>query len=365
MTGGALLGRLEPRFIALDTHLRRRPRPERGTADPTSADVSVVVQGPIAGRPDDPPDARITQQTLRSVRTVLPAAELILSTWRGSDLTGLDADRVVLSEDPGPDRSRDLTTPILNNVNRQVVVTRAGLEHATRRLAMKLRTDMLLVHDGVLTLHGGWPARADELRILEERVLAPTHFSFNPRRVYDNGRFLYTVSDWSHFGLREDLLDLWSVPHWDVSFEWLLGRRIVAVEQWLWMSLLNRHDAGASFDRPDALRHSELSVANNTVLVEPEDMGVRFGKFELSARHRTALYTHGEWQRLYTRHCLRSPVAVHDAQGLLRTAADQLWLRRLSPRLIGELPFDARPVSAPVVPPATPNRPEVVGSEQA
>ena len=58
-----------------------------------SKEISVIVQGAV--------DKKITPKTLKSVRKYLPNAEIILSTWEGTDISGLDYDIVLLSKDPG------------------------------------------------------------------------------------------------------------------------------------------------------------------------------------------------------------------------------------------------------------------------
>jgi hypothetical protein len=73
-------------------------------------DISVVVQGPIHKQDN------LTKRVLESVRTHLPNAELILSTWKGSDVDGLDCDVLLLNDDPGAINGY--------NVNRQIVSTR-------------------------------------------------------------------------------------------------------------------------------------------------------------------------------------------------------------------------------------------------
>lgn len=358
-----VLGALEGVVAGVDRMLARAPEPPVTRGARSSSALSVVVQGPVYGRPTDPPSKRYTMRCLESVRRALPHAELILSTWRGTDVAGLPADVVVLNDDPGPVAPRD-PRGVSNNVNRQVVTTRAGLERASRPLAMKLRSDIELADGRALKLFGGWPARAERVRVLRERILVPTYYSFNPGRIY--ARFPYTVSDWCHVGLLEDLADLWATPHWDTSFEWLLGRRVVAVEQFLWMSLLNRHDEDATFERPDLIAHSELSIANNVVLLEPTDLGLRFLKFVAPSRHRVALYTHGEWVRLYERHCLGADRWGTDPQGAFRAVVARGWIRGVSERLWGPA-SDLRPTPRPVVPPQTPNQasvhacPEAVG----
>ena len=102
-----------------------------------SKDISVVVQGPIHTQDN------LTKRVLESVRTHLPDAELILSTWKGSNVDGLDCDVLLLNDDPGAINGR-------NNVNRQIVSTRNGLQKATRTYAVKLRTDMQLTGTGFI-----------------------------------------------------------------------------------------------------------------------------------------------------------------------------------------------------------------------
>ena len=56
-------------------------------------DITVVVQGAV--------DREKTPICLQSIRRMLPGAFIILSTWEGTDVDGLEYDDVVLSEDPG------------------------------------------------------------------------------------------------------------------------------------------------------------------------------------------------------------------------------------------------------------------------
>ncbi len=363
-----VLGLLESTYLNVDALLRARPSPPspRRPLPPTA--VGVVVQGPVVGRYDEPPHQRHTKAVLQSVRRVLPEAELVLSTWEGADLAGLDADTVVLSPDPGPRTSRETGRhALVNNVNRQVVSTRAGLEALNRPYALKLRSDLELVHAGFLRYAGGWPTRDDRVRVFRERVLVSTTFTANPRRAFDvygegdarrSGRvdrFPYHVSDWVQFGLLEDLVELWRTPTWDVQFEWLLGNRVVTSEQWVWMSLLNKHDQGASFERRDVLEHSALSITNNLVVLEPEDLGVRLLKFVPEPRHATALLTHGEWERMYERYCTDRRRVLPDPQGLLRALVNRVWVRNLGPRLRHDPVATQAPVR-PVIPGQTSSR---------
>jgi len=76
-------------------------------------DISVIVQGPVVGAPD-----HLTRRCLASVRQHLPGAELVLSTWQGSDTGGLEYDLLVPNQDPGAPPYVDLPH-LRNNVNRR------------------------------------------------------------------------------------------------------------------------------------------------------------------------------------------------------------------------------------------------------
>ena len=56
-------------------------------------DISVVVQGAV--------DKENTPRCLKSLRKHLPGAEVILSTWEGTNTDGLDYDVVLYNQDPG------------------------------------------------------------------------------------------------------------------------------------------------------------------------------------------------------------------------------------------------------------------------
>ena len=98
-------------------------------------DISVVVQGPVVGKPDWPPSKRLTERCLASIRRHLPGAEIILSTWAGSPVDGLDFDRLVECQDPGGVLLHEHKgRKIFFNCSRQIVSTREGLRAATRKI---------------------------------------------------------------------------------------------------------------------------------------------------------------------------------------------------------------------------------------
>lgn len=171
-------------------------------------DLSVIVQGPITRPASGNRAAAATADVLASVRKHLPGAQLILSTWRGEELAGLPCDHSILSDDPGAIAPNPDFPHRLNNVNRQLVSTAAGLRLATRRYGLKLRSDTPLLHAGFLEIDRVSARRHPRWRMFGERVLLPKELSLHPAVVPS----LFYGSDVFQFGLTEDLRALWSAP---------------------------------------------------------------------------------------------------------------------------------------------------------
>ena len=106
-----------------------------------STDISVVVQGAIHNK--------FTKKSLSSIRKYLPEAEIILSTWEGTDTSNLDYDIILLNKDPGA-HVFDCNGRVQNQ-NRQIVSTKNGIKKASRKYVLKIRSDMQI--QGTKFLH--------------------------------------------------------------------------------------------------------------------------------------------------------------------------------------------------------------------
>lgn len=343
----------------------------------SGSEICVVIQGPIVGSPTDRESDRVTAGCLRSLRKHLPGARLILSTWKGSNVDGLDFDEVVYSEDPGGFRFGYRYKPsMLNNVNRQIVSTMAGLERADRKYVLKFRSDMTMTHGGMLSYFGKYTDRSPQMKVAKERVLACTVYSRDPRLRF---QYPFHPSDFVFFGLLEDVRDIWSAPLFvREDFEWFRDRvrpwpdfdsenyiRYVP-EQHIWLSYLRKHlDVDVCeymWDtRDDAIRASEISIANNLVLLTPKQLGIVWMKKKISARDWFSIYTNGDWHRMYREHCspqaavgmdvvklwryieLRRRGSLRRAWGVIRMDFIKLYreLRRSipTPRFVRDNPF--------------------------
>jgi hypothetical protein len=276
-------------------------------------DISVIIQGKIFGAPGDAYEKQLTLHCIESVRKNLPAAEIIISTWAGSDVSHLNYDLVIFNNDPGATAYHIHDPNFLNNNNRQIVSTSAGLRAATKTYAIKMRGDCLINGTGFTNYLKEFP-RADTYRFFKERVIILTHFSRNPRRIPQ----LIHPGDIFQVGLREDLLALWDIPqqpepHTTRAFP--IEKRIInnslensfyrmkfGSEQYIWYAFCKKNGLDLELKHfshipADKILKSDMSIINNFVIVEPEKIDVvlpeRFVKYPFND-----LYTHHEWEVL-------------------------------------------------------------------
>ncbi len=162
-----------------------------------SNDISVVVQGAI--------DKENTVSCIASVRKYLPQAEIVLSTWKGSNIVGLDYDILVENNDPGSsDLIRLYPFEHQNNINRQIISTRNGILKCSRKYVLKLRTDMILKGNRLLKYYDLFGQIKTRNTIFKQRI------AVNAATTPDIS--LFNVGDWWSFGLKEDMLMLWDIP---------------------------------------------------------------------------------------------------------------------------------------------------------
>lgn len=167
-------------------------------------DISVVVQGAV--------DKENTPRCLKSLRKHLPGAEVILSTWEGTNTDGLDYDIVLYNQDPGG--WRDGKTDIPNNLNRQLVSSKNGIKAAGRRYCVKIRSDIIFRSNRFLTYFDKFPKRDPQYQVFQERVIFCSYFfkRYLGEAQYTVHPVPFHMSDWFAFGLREDVLLLFDVP---------------------------------------------------------------------------------------------------------------------------------------------------------
>lgn len=306
--------------------------------------LSVVVQGPVV-HGDSPTD---TPAVLASLRSAFPDAELILSTWAGTDTDGLDVDAAVRSDDPGVGERG-------SNVNRQIVSSRAGIARATRPYVLKTRTDILFFSGQILERWGRFVGRAPFGAMFQERLLVGSVFTRRPSLL---APYPFHPGDWVFLGRRDDVQKLFSVPLQrsvapsvplsDRMHEALLqihgGAAHLAIpEQYLWTAAMQTagHDAPLRYWcdlTPETLVRSEVALVQNTVVLDAvADWDLMLPKYPTSGRLMAdaSLLDHAEWRELY------STYVDSKLSGIGESFVEARW-RRMLEYVVAEAPAFAR-----------------------
>ena len=177
-----------------------------------SKDISIVVQGAI--------NKIETEKCLKSIKKFLPDAQVILSTWEGSDVSFLEGlyDILILNKDPGAGYYYETESDVkYNNLNRQLVSTQNGLKKASRTYAMKIRSDIIFNSDKFLSFFDSFPVRNPQFSLFNHKILtsaAYSKFLHNDfiGKNFTDFKLLFHISDWWFFGLKEDLQMYFDVP---------------------------------------------------------------------------------------------------------------------------------------------------------
>lgn len=274
-----------------------------------NSDITVIVHGPVQKYMDrQHHEEGITKRCLDSVRQVLPGSTVVLATWEGQDLSELQFDQLIEEIDVGP--NLDPVCP--RNYNRQMHLTKKGLEAAVTPYSVKLRSDNFLVSDHFKCLQEDYASALRSMPVFSERVLINSNLS---RMTSKGVPVAYSPSDFFYFGRTEDLRKIWCMPLFENNrnAEPLIlaartrdGHPQPEAEQvycMLWMCELAdwarplRHRFDASVEQLE--RWLEF-VASNIVFGEPKKIGLGL---RASSRNKWRVneFTHRDWLRLYAR----------------------------------------------------------------
>ncbi len=264
-----------------------------------SKDISVIVQGAIY--------PTLTPRCLQSIRTYLPDAEIILSTWEGSALEGLDYDCVVCSPDPGS-VLHDLVYFTANNTNRQLVSTQAGLGKAQRPYTLKIRTDFELRSADFLLHWDTFPRRNTSYAFFERRVLCDVVYSkMSSSQTYRPLPF--HPSDFWFFGFTSDikayfsgtpLLSTEELSGWQVKYPHKIPYKHAffryAPEQFFCFSWVKKHYPDARFaDWSDwdevNIELSSNVLFNNFIFLDYKKSGIFSIKHSHAPRKQLMIHT--------------------------------------------------------------------------
>ncbi len=171
-----------------------------------SSEISVVFQGPLIHKNTNSiKSSESTLANLMSIESLLPDAEIIVSTWSNENTDGIKNHQIIRSEKPHV--ICDLNGN-KNNINLQIHLTKAGILASSRPYILKIRSDFFLNTDSFFNIDSYENSSELSDRLFSSPVNITNIFTRDPTKT----PMLFHLSDTVHFGRREDIMDLWSHP---------------------------------------------------------------------------------------------------------------------------------------------------------
>ena len=279
-----------------------------------SYDFSVIIQGPILGKKEDAIENQLTVRCINSIKKYLPDAEIIIATWNDEVVDHLSFDKIVFCKDPGGITYNDFELKgVLNNNNRQITTTSAGLNVASRKYSIKMRGDFYFENDSFKNLINKYTKKG-KYNFFSERVIVPTYFSRNPEKI----PLLFHISDLFQIGLTKDLKSLWNIPlqpepqttrafNYDIKFSndpfrYNQYKMQFASEQYIWYQFAKTKNLDLRLNYfceipLKLILPSTISIIDNFVIATPEQLGINFPERLFHGENN--LYTFNEWENLY------------------------------------------------------------------
>lgn len=265
--------------------------------------LSFIIQGEVL--------PHINQQ-IAEVRRIFPQSEIIVSTCNGIDYSIIGADKIVVSHDPGFFYYSTCSGEKINNINRQIVSTLAGLKAATHDYAFKLRSDFFLIGNDFLKYRDEFPKYDNEYKIFEHKILSCCYFARNP---VSDAPFPFHPSDLAFFGATKDLIKLFEIPlmtekeaFWDTK-NYCFNRYVP--EQYIFINCLKKNGFDVRCDcyndcTPENIEQTERFFASNFIFLTFEQFNLQPTKHTFNMKVYPnafkSCYTHVEWQNLYKKY---------------------------------------------------------------
>jgi len=311
----------------------------------TDNEISFVVQGALDKRKYK--NSFVTQEVVNSIRKFYPSSEIILSTWVNQYIEVENCDKIVLSEDPGG----YLSNGVHLNVNRQIVSSLNGVRESTRVYSAKLRSDLLVVNDGMLRclnyLNNNYRRTSDA--VFEGWIACLNLTSINMER---HPRAL-AICDWIYAGKTEDIQSLFDIQLYpEEYFEFYKEKKCIKddcsrqrynAEQWiLFQSLANKNDKLKNFfydgwvdSEYIKFVHSAL-LANDICIFNKWQLGVKSTKYRLQFFALEKMMTHKDWVRNYVRYHNQNEKKLNiDSERYLYNILSNNFVRSLGKKIVG------------------------------
>lgn len=251
---------------------------------------------------------------IAEIKQYFPQSPIIISTCNKVDIKIIGADKIMISDDPGFFYYSARPGEKVNNVNRQIVTTLAGLKACQTRYAFKLRSDFFITGNSFLDFWGKFPKSDINHQVFEHKILSCCYFARNPN---SNMPFPYHPSDLAFFGRTDDLIKLFDIPlmtekeaFWDTKNSHFINRYVP--EQHIFINCLKKCGKEVLCHyyndvSEQNITDTERYFASNFIFLSFEQFNLKPTKQTFNMKmhpnaFKSCCYTHVEWQKLYQKY---------------------------------------------------------------
>lgn len=268
----------------------------------SSGDISIVIQGNV--------DLKYIDKCIDSLKRNFPEAEFIISTWISCKniCSNLNVDKIIYSEDPGA-FILNKENNLLNNINRQLISTKAGIKIASRKYILKFRSDMFIINNNFINIYEQY---CDSAELLINKLLIVDYYTRNPRVV----PMPYHPSDWMLFGLSCDVRCYYDIPLQEEKIAmWYKNKRnisplfrnvyaLFSAEQHICINFLKKYiyfQCNSYYDCSEENKiNTEKFLGLNMVVVNYRETGIVFPKYNPNRFFEDlTILNSSDWKYLY------------------------------------------------------------------
>jgi hypothetical protein len=269
-----------------------------------NSDITFCIQGQISINEQG---FNHTDALIESIKRHFPGSPIILATWNTGkqlDLKSQNLIHIVKLEDPGSGL-RVFGSSQLNNINRQIRSSRAGLEAAGTEYAVKIRSDMIFTSSRLRRVmqHLSNTPSSDK-SFFRKYVLVLDRLTINPF-----GPLAIPMHPGDHVqaGLLADVRKYWSVEEISPSDENYFAKEISEgvfrsdghiprhrAESYFWKELVRQHtgqDLSSLLTEESDLELSTVETfAHNIIPMNKKSLGVQSQKYNWGLELATFTY---------------------------------------------------------------------------
>lgn len=178
--------------------------------------LSIVFQGSLSHIKTRPQQDSF-KRNLTFLKEKNPGCEIIISTWEGEKSSYLNplVNKIIYSKDPGPLPGLKFDNK-LNNVNRLIVSSCAGVAAARGEYIVKLRTDLEFYMEDIVGFYENETNKYGQLEpdVFSKKMICTNLFTIDPRFIE---RMPYHISDWIQIGFSPDLKKYWNIKNYELD----------------------------------------------------------------------------------------------------------------------------------------------------